>query len=368
MTHKKQAALAVGVGAASRGASMQHHHNDLRNRDNRRIQSIDDFIALLSQHGCRPRRSGSGWVALCPHHELDGQKHSPSLSVKMGQDGRILVHCFANCPPERVVAALGLRMSDLMPPRHSVVVTSNRVVGAPAKRGSESTESSDGKAFASAEDAITALARQFRCEPTHKWTYQNASGETIAYAIRFDPPGQGKVIRYISLRESGWQIAGIPAPRPPYRLAEIRAISDRDCLVIVEGEKTADAAVRCGLVATMSAGRAEAASKTDWALLEPASWRRIVILPDNDDAGERYADDVARQLWAAGARDIRIVRLVDYATELPPGGDLADVINATDYYGLLGEGATLADVGRWILQIAEQTPAWQPETPVGYLQ
>jgi uncharacterized membrane protein YgcG len=347
---------------------MQYHRSDLRNRDNRRIQSIDDFIALLSQYGCRPRRAGSGWVALCPAHELDGQKHSPSLSVKAAQDGRILVHCFANCPPERVVAALGLRMSDLMPPP-SRSATNNRSGQASAKQDSESAELHNGKAFASAEDAIAALARQLRCEPAHKWPYRNLRGETIAYAVRFDPPsGQGKVIRYVSLRETGWQIAGIPAPRPPYRLPEILAIRERNCLVIVEGEKTAEAAVKCGLVATTSAGGAEAASKTNWALLEPASWRRIVVLPDNDDAGERYADEVARQLWAAGARDIRIVRLVDYATELPPSGDLADVINATDYYGLLGEGATLTDVGRWILQIAEQTPAWQPETAAGYLQ
>jgi hypothetical protein len=348
---------------------MQHHHNDLRNQGNHQIRGIDDFIALLTQHGCRPRRSGSGWVALCPYHELDGQKHSPSLSVKAGQDGRILVHCFAGCSTERIIAALGLRMSDLMPPRHAATVTSNRVVRAPAKRDSENTEPRDGKAFASADEAIAELARLFQCQPTAVWPYRNANGETIAHAVRFDPSGRGKVIRYVSLRESGWQIAGIPAPRPPFRLAEILSIKERDCLVIVEGEKTAEAAAKCGLAATTSAGGAEAANKTDWALLEPATWRRIVILPDNDDPGERYADEVARFLWAAGARDIRVVRLVDYATELPPGGDLADVIESANFCGLpLAEGATLTAVGEWVLQIADRTEQWQPETAQSYLQ
>jgi len=50
-------------------------------------------------------------MALCPAHD----DHNPSLSVSLGQDGRILIHCFAGCRPEDVVAALGLKMSDLFP-------------------------------------------------------------------------------------------------------------------------------------------------------------------------------------------------------------------------------------------------------------
>ena len=33
----------------------------------------------------------SGWQALCPAHD----DHDPSLSIDMGDDGRILLHCFA---------------------------------------------------------------------------------------------------------------------------------------------------------------------------------------------------------------------------------------------------------------------------------
>lgn len=55
------------------------------------------------------RRSASGWMARCPAH----QDRHPSLSIKVGQDGRILLHCFSGCAPEAVVAALGLTMGDL---------------------------------------------------------------------------------------------------------------------------------------------------------------------------------------------------------------------------------------------------------------
>jgi hypothetical protein len=55
------------------------------------------------------RPSRLGWVALCPAH-LD---RSPSLSIREGEDGRTLVHCFAGCTVGSIVAALGLKLSDL---------------------------------------------------------------------------------------------------------------------------------------------------------------------------------------------------------------------------------------------------------------
>lgn len=48
------------------------------------------------------------WTACCPAHN----DKSPSLSIK--DDGeRILIHCFAGCSNEDVVAAIGLNFSDL---------------------------------------------------------------------------------------------------------------------------------------------------------------------------------------------------------------------------------------------------------------
>ncbi len=53
--------------------------------------------------------SGAGWVARCPAH---GDREA-SLSIGQGDDGKILVNCFAGCDPERIVEALGLTMADL---------------------------------------------------------------------------------------------------------------------------------------------------------------------------------------------------------------------------------------------------------------
>lgn len=67
---------------------------------------------LNSLRKVRPTAHGE-WVACCPAHD----DRSPSLTVKDAGDGRILVHCFAGCPVEEVVGAVGMTLADLMPDR-----------------------------------------------------------------------------------------------------------------------------------------------------------------------------------------------------------------------------------------------------------
>lgn len=48
------------------------------------------------------RRAGAGWTARCPAHD----DHDPSLSVGIGHDGRLLLHCFGGCPFHAILVAL----------------------------------------------------------------------------------------------------------------------------------------------------------------------------------------------------------------------------------------------------------------------
>ena len=50
----------------------------------------------------RPRRNGSGWLVLCPVH---GDKR-PSLSIREGKDGKILVKCFSGCEGREILTTL----------------------------------------------------------------------------------------------------------------------------------------------------------------------------------------------------------------------------------------------------------------------
>jgi len=69
---------------------------------------VERFVARL---GKVKGRNGS-WTAQCPAHD----DKSPSLTVREGRDGRVLVHCFGGCPVHEVVGAMGMDLNDLFPP------------------------------------------------------------------------------------------------------------------------------------------------------------------------------------------------------------------------------------------------------------
>jgi putative DNA primase/helicase len=57
------------------------------------------------------RRSQHGWLACCPaHHDSE-----PSLSIGLGDEGHILLKCFAGCSLERIVEAMGISVVELFP-------------------------------------------------------------------------------------------------------------------------------------------------------------------------------------------------------------------------------------------------------------
>jgi hypothetical protein len=179
--------------------------------------------------------------------------------------------------------------------------------------------------------------------------------------LRWNKPDGSKDIRPLARDDDGrWRLGGMPAPRPLYRLPELLAAPHDQPVVVVEGEKCADAAARCGLLATTSSGGANAARRTDW---RPLAGRQVILLPDNDEPGEQYASDVATLALAVGAAEVRIVHLATFAPDLPLGGDLADVLADERWCGIgPGGAAEPEDFRRWVLARAAEVPPWQPPT------
>jgi putative DNA primase/helicase len=62
------------------------------------MMMLNEVLARLD----RPQRSGAGYVARCPAHP----DHNPSLSVRAGDGGRILLKCFRGCNYVQILAAL----------------------------------------------------------------------------------------------------------------------------------------------------------------------------------------------------------------------------------------------------------------------
>lgn len=59
------------------------------------------------------RRCGKGWRCDCPV----GHRSRGTLSIGEGDNGMVLIHCFAGCSPAEVLDALGLDLRDLFPER-----------------------------------------------------------------------------------------------------------------------------------------------------------------------------------------------------------------------------------------------------------
>jgi hypothetical protein len=178
--------------------------------------------------------------------------------------------------------------------------------------------------------------------------YHDADGRLVGFTARVEYDGaDGKrakdvlPIAYCRIEQGGghrhaWRARALPAPRPLYRLPELVA-DPMASVIVTEGEKKADAvtALFPGHVGTTSMGGARAAKLSDWA---PLAGRRLIIWPDHDQPGRRYADHVAGLATATGAASVSIVAVPadwpegwDIADALPPGaapGPLAELLQS----------------------------------------
>ena len=253
-------------------------------------------------------RSGAGWKARCPAHN----DRNPSLSISEAENGNVLLKCHAGCTTPAVVQAIGLEMADLM---------AGDSLPPPRNRGAQPSVAAQRRTepdrwHASLDAAIAAIKRRHDAH-CREWTYHDANGEPVGAVLRFDKHS-GKTYRPACLRDGKWYETAMPEPRPLYALPGLTAA---EFVVVTEGEKAADAAALLGYVATTSSGGAKAADKTDWSAL---AGKTVVILPDNDEAGREYADDVVDLLHSlTPPAKVRVVALKG----LPTGGDFADLVD-----------------------------------------
>jgi putative DNA primase/helicase len=281
--------------------------------------------------GTTPKQSCNGWTARCPAHD----DHRPSLSISTGEDGRTLVICRTGCKVDAVCAAVGLKVVDLMP--MASTLPTPRSNGTPRRKTSVTS-------FPTADDAVAALERQYG-PSSALWTYRDVAGEPVGQVIRWDKSDGTKDIRPVARQTGGWQIGGMPEPRPLYALPDVIAAVR---VFIVEGEKAADAARSIGLVATTSAHGSNSAAKTDWS---PLAGKDCVIIPDNDAPGRKYAHEVAMILSKLSPlRQVRIAELTNLpdGSPMPKGGDIADWIDG------FGDGAEPETIASELLKLADQ--------------
>ena len=164
----------------------------------------------------------------------------------------------------------------------------------------------------------------------------------------------GKRLRPLWWDGSQWLWKAPPAPRPLYNLDALQQRPNAPVL-IVEGEKTADAAAKLfpsAIAITWPSG-CKAFTKADWS---PIKGRRCTLWPDADAVGRDAMAKLAIHLLKAGAAQVRIIQP---PPDAPEGWDLADA----DW--------SIADAGAYLkanrsppIELPELAPLPEPELPI----
>jgi hypothetical protein len=236
--------------------------------------TFDGFLLRFDQR----KPIAGGFQVRCPGHPDD----TASLSVTEGRDGKILLHCHANCETASIVSAMGLTMTDLFPPRD----------------------------------------RDGLGEPIAVYDYRDEHGELVSQALRFPAKEDGKKT-FLQRRPSpggGWIWKMEGARRLCYHLDKLQG---KTAVMIVEGEKDADRLWGLGLPATTNAAGAGKWKNEHTQQLVAAGITRVVVIEDNDPPGAAHGMQVSRDCADAGLF-VRRIQLPG----LPEHGDVSDWLDA----------------------------------------
>jgi hypothetical protein len=193
------------------------------------------------------------------------------------------------------------------------------------KRGKQAPAAANGSAVATALPTRQQMRLADYGEPVQFWVYHNAARQIVEVRARYEYLNGGterkKVVLPWTWNGKRWVNKAAPEPRPLYMLPLLLG-EPQHTVLLVEGEKSADAAAELfpAYCVTTTAGGCKAAKGTDYA---PLRERDVIIWPDNDEPGRKYAETVAALCKQASAASVRIV---DVPQDWPAGWDLADTV------------------------------------------
>lgn len=192
------------------------------------------------------------------------------------------------------------------------------------------------------------------------WTYRDGDGKVLGHVARYEPKdddekrdlyqGRNKqVIPWTYAKDAKgkgrWGAGSWPVPRPLYGLDDL-ATRKEDPVLIVEGEKAADAArkIAHSYVVIAYPGGGHSWQKADWS---PLKGREVLLWPDNVPPGSK--DPGIEVMWPLGhmllkhCPKVKIVIADDESK--PEGWDAADA---------LADGYTWAQFKEWAVPRLQQ--------------
>ena len=256
-----------------------------------RVYSAKDIAYQLG----KAKQQGHDWMCRCPAH---GDKN-PSLSLKDGDDGKLIAKCYAGCSWEEIKTAL-------------------ERLGINYNRG-RSYYRKVVPFHPSGKDRIPEVGETIRGMPiTARYDYTTEDGEYLYSKYRLVRPDGSK------------EFSILPAKKEPvlYNLPDIKRARENGLTVyLCEGEKDAESVAALGLVSTSPAHGAgkgdDLGRKWKDAYTETLRGLNVVVFADNDEPGTKFAYGVAARLRDAAAS----VKVVEFP-ELPEKGDVTDYLQS----------------------------------------
>jgi len=208
-------------------------------------------------------------------------------------------------------------------------------------------------------------------QTTGTFPYTDESGQPLYRTVRKEKAGKTK--RFVAERfEAGRWVSNMgDVRRVLYRLPDVLTDPTKP-VYLVEGERKADKLADWGLTATAVAFGCNGWRK---AYADALAGRTVLILPDNDEQGRKFADNAKRDLEAAGS-DVRVIALPG----LPVAGDIIDWTGSASDLAALVEakaepsqslGLQIIDAGDWHGQPVPDrkwiVPGWVPSNAVTLL-
>lgn len=245
------------------------------------------------------------YMARCPNHG----DSTPSLSVSLGEDNKILLKCFAGCSTEAIVWSMGLELKDL---------------------------------FAEPAAAFPTYGESKANQPATQEAEYLYAGGTLK-KLKFRRADGSKYCTWRHLKGGKWEkgrnsiLPGLYQSQPD--LPEI--------FFLVEGEKDVDNLKKAGMVAVSLPDGSQ--SKWEDPYNAVFKGKQVVVLPDNDEPGKKYAQMCAEKLHG-NAANIWIVDLKQAWPDIPEKGDISDMIFR------MGSDVAVQKV----MELLQTTPEWTP--------
>jgi hypothetical protein len=223
------------------------------------------------------KKANGQWVASCPvpgHGKGNGDKN-PSLSISINDDGKPLFHCHGGCTQEDVFNTIkDMRLLPELEER---------------------------------PDPLANIKPLPIIKFDQEWEYQDEDRTTVFVKQRMKIGESGKTYRLYKVDPDGRRHPTLGDARiVPYKLPELLDAKTAGRIIyVVEGEKAADALISIGVTATTAH---TGAGSWPEAITEYFAGANVVILPDNDLPGWRYAQKAVDAILPI-AKNVKVVDL-----------------------------------------------------------